>query len=140
MTAFQVYVSFSEAESQILELYMDLATTREDEVTEQGGLGFLDSTKSMLQIDLLLTPKPAATPTATHGTTGGAMPRRGRAGGRAAHRQPQAQEDVVGVQVQQDLSALKGRKGDTGKSRASSGKSHRSHTGSVLWRSRYIRS
>ena len=117
---------------------MDLASTREDAVTEQGGLGFLDSTKSVLQIDLLLTLKPADTPIATHEATGGRKPRRGRAGGRAAHRQPQAQEDVVGVQVQQDLSALKGRKGDTGKLRASPGKPHRSHTGSVLWRSRYM--
>jgi hypothetical protein len=96
---------------------MDLASTDEDDVTGQGGLGFLDSSQAVLQLDLVLKAETTKAPIQLQGETQTSKHKRGRHGARAAVKMQQAQEIHVEVQVQQDLSALKGRKGDTGESR-----------------------
>lgn len=116
---------------------MDLATTSpESRPTTSSGLGFLDSTKSVLELELILSPSPVGGSrrdrlglldgssvvdgTATPSTNG-----KGRQKGSALRKSREKEKDtdkekgkekevVIGVKVQQDLTALKGRKGDTG--------------------------
>ena len=95
---------------------MGLATTDESESdsVQQGGLGFLDPSKAVLQLDIVL--KPDVTELPMQFGTAPPRPRRerGRLGGRIEKKTLVAKEVAFGIQVQQDLSALKGRKGDTG--------------------------
>ncbi|KAI9639572.1 uncharacterized protein MKK02DRAFT_39888 [Dioszegia hungarica] len=103
-----------DADEEIMELYMTLSTitsTSEDLGESTGGLGYLDATQSILQLDLeLVPPMKGAVPKAAKG-------RSRRTNGAATSRE---EAMVVSVQLQQDLHTLKTSKGDTG---------------SVLWRS-----
>lgn len=110
-----------------MELYMDLATTApESNSTQSLGLGFLDSTKSILELELVLSPdKISAYDQATSSTAeGSALQSRKKLSSGRANKTPQRwnrkgaeeKELVLSVKLQQDLAALKGRKGDTGES------------------------
>lgn len=83
-----------------MELYMNLATASPEVETAAGGLGFLDGSKPVLEMDLVIQPP-------QEGSSGGQL-RRGKAA------KPAVKEVVVPLVVQQDLTALKGRRGDTG--------------------------
>ncbi len=80
-----------------------------DSSSSAGGLGFFDSTKPILEIELDLLP---ASTTLTDPV--------GKRGGNGAKRSSKAEIDERGkvqsinVTLQQDLGALKSRKGDTG--------------------------
>jgi hypothetical protein len=123
--------------SQIMELYMDLASVSSssaDDAPDSGGLGFLDSTKSAIEIDWELSPgvhevdsgivetrgEDAASTSGIASRAGGAGSgsRRRTTGARAVKRTRPNPAPARSVQVratiQQDLGALKGRKGDTG--------------------------
>ncbi|RSH80770.1 hypothetical protein EHS25_007106 [Saitozyma podzolica] len=136
-------VLVEDADEEIMELYMDLASVSSssaDDAPDSGGLGFLDSTKSAIEIDWELSPgvhevdsgivetrgEDAASTSGIASRAGGAGSgsRRRTTGARAVKRTRPNPAPVRSVQVratiQQDLGALKGRKGDTG---------------SVLWRS-----
>lgn len=86
---------------QIMELYMRLATASPEAETAAGGLGFLDGSKPLLEMDLVIQP-----PQQSSG--GGGPQRRGKAP------KTSVKEVMIPLVVQQDLTALKGRKGDTG--------------------------
>lgn len=90
---------------------MNLATTGEDDETDKGGLGFLDSAQSILDIELVLTPPPKLD---TSFSTNGPSSTGKRTRIKESKGPKGAQEVRISVQVQQDLTALKGRKGDTG--------------------------
>lgn len=96
---------------------MNLATTKEDDHVDKGGLGFLDSTQSVLDIELILTPPISPSETQLSGRTP-KISTGTRSKGRDAkgNKRVKGNEREIrgGVQVQQDLTALKGRKGDTG--------------------------
>ncbi|WVR04250.1 hypothetical protein IAU60_001250 [Kwoniella sp. DSM 27419] len=126
-------VIVEDADEEILELYMNLASTS-PEITargtsstpahnDQGGLGFLDSTQSILDLtlDLSSASASASTDLAAPGKSKGSG-RSGKKGksGTLSRMGAGAGVESVNVQIMQDLGALKGRKGDTG---------------SVLWRS-----
>ncbi|KAK1924505.1 hypothetical protein DB88DRAFT_490695 [Papiliotrema laurentii] len=102
-----------DADEEILELYMNLATTQETDEGHTGGLGFLDSTSSCLEMDVVLRP-----PTLDSGA--GTIPASSGRKRKGPKGKSEKEEVRLPVRVQQDLTALKGRKGDTG---------------SVLWRS-----
>ncbi|GFZ44261.1 hypothetical protein JCM24511_01983 [Saitozyma sp. JCM 24511] len=127
----------------IMELYMELASVSSssaDDAADSGGLGFLDSTKSAIDIDWELSPgvhevdsgiaetqgeDAASTSGGAHRAGGaGSGSRRRTTGARGLKRtlpNPAPARSVqVRATIQQDLGALKGRKGDAG---------------SVLWRS-----
>ncbi|WVF70393.1 hypothetical protein IAT40_005183 [Kwoniella sp. CBS 6097] len=134
-------------DEEIMELYMNLASTSPENrprtlgdaatVTDHadgeggsGGLGFLDSNSSILQLSIDLFP---LTPAVIDRKEARVQSEDKRSSGRskrgiqkadkraeAKGKGEGAQKQSVGVLIQQDLGALKGRKGDTG---------------SVLWRS-----
>lgn len=105
---------------------MNLASTSPEvggRNADSGGLGFLDSTKSILELSLDLTPD--STPTSSSaGDAGRSEPafavRKGRSGKSKSALGGSAGNgngvDSIEVRIQQDLGALKGRKGDTGES------------------------
>ncbi|WVQ83854.1 hypothetical protein IAT38_005998 [Cryptococcus sp. DSM 104549] len=109
-----------DADEEIMELYMNLASTAPDDTQgarsdDSGGLGFLDSTKSILELSLDVSPPASA-------DAGKDVPEPKKRRERGVRKEKAGGKGVESVQVkvQQDLTALKGRKGDTG---------------SVLWRS-----
>lgn len=82
-----------------------ITSTSEDLGESTGGLGYLDATQSILQLDLeLVPPMKGAVPKAAKG-------RSRRTNGAATSRE---EAMVVSVQLQQDLHTLKTSKGDTG--------------------------
>jgi len=95
---------------QILELYMNLASTGENDIPNTGGLGFLDSSSQILELEILLSPHVPVVDTATDAYDATYDGRKRRAGKKS----DKAKEVRIDVKVQQDLMALKGRKGDTG--------------------------
>ncbi|ORY23141.1 hypothetical protein BCR39DRAFT_550013 [Naematelia encephala] len=99
-----------------MEIYMSLASRLETDEPAASGLGFLDPTKPVLEIEFDLTLQKVEV--ANIKISG--RSRKG-AGGRS-HKELQDQGPIIFVKLQQDLGALKSRKGDTG---------------SVLWRSSY---
>lgn len=134
---------------------------------DSGGLGFLDSTKSAIEIDWELSPGVhevdsgiAETQGEDAASTSGEAHRPGGAGSGSRRRttgtrglkrtlpNPAPARSVqVRVTIQQDLGALKGRKGDTGERGGAPQRcSHRdgvgiallTAVGSVLWRSRWV--
>lgn len=143
-----------DADGEILELYMTLASIDSDNANDtgheapsaraaptrsrdgqgMGGLGFLDPTQPLLELELVLRPpvlpssgettNPApsvavAVPFPKSKPRSGAH-RRSAAASKSREALAPAREVVLPVIIQQDLSALKTRKGDTG---------------SVVWRS-----
>ncbi|OCF40230.1 hypothetical protein I317_05987 [Kwoniella heveanensis CBS 569] len=131
-------------DEEIMELYMNLASTSPEirvqslvdhgngkanapSDGDSGGLGFLDSNSSILDISIDLLQSASAVPSATakdhpmgdKKSTGSRSKRGGVKAEKRIERKSKAVESVE-VLIQQDLGALKGRKGDTG---------------SVLWRS-----
>ena len=123
--------------SQILELYMALANTSPDVSTahgpgkasdlDSGGLGFLDSSKTLLEFSWDLSPSttPELPPNPTTAFLATSSPMSGTSNGNGARkrRPTRRKEDRsihVEVNLQQDLNMLKATRGDTG---------------SVLWRS-----
>ncbi|WWD08174.1 hypothetical protein V865_006285 [Kwoniella europaea PYCC6329] len=115
-------VLVEDADEEIMELYMSLASTS-PETTEltiddnSGGLGFLNSNESILEITIDLTP-PLPLSSSNVPVNGGSVHKRER-GQKKKPPQNRSVDNVV-VKVQQDLGMLKSKKGDTG---------------SVLWRS-----
>jgi hypothetical protein len=115
-----------------MELYMDLATTTSESVsTTPLGLGFLDLNSSMLELDLLISPRRPPSTGSTNDTSGLTDSRSLKVVGKgASHRVSKSrgttkdekrrggggggEEIAISVKLQQDLAALKGRKGDTG--------------------------
>ena len=91
-----------DAHEEIFELYMELAGSSTGDDT--GGLGYMDGKEPLLDIELVLDPP-------KHERDSFSKPKR---------KEKTPKSIVVNAKVQQDLTALKGRKGDTG---------------SVLWRS-----
>ena len=89
---------------------MNLASTNEDGIPDTGGLGFLDSSSQILELEILLSPHVATADPTVPSYAGGYDGRKRRTGKKEA----QAREMRIEVKVQQDLMALKGRKGDTG--------------------------
>lgn len=89
---------------------MQLATVSQETEEKAGGLGFLDGSKQLLELDLVISaePTPPVTPPSAAGTG-----RKGKGG------KPEVKDVVIPLVVQQDLSALKGRRGDTGEIRSS---------------------
>ncbi|WVN88817.1 uncharacterized protein L203_104031 [Cryptococcus depauperatus CBS 7841] len=112
-------VVVEDADEEIMELYMNLASISEGEGVGQSliGLGFLDSTQSVLKLSLELAPPlDVITRNASQNQVVKSKGRKQRV------KKLQDESRVLGIDVQihQDLTALKGRKGETG---------------SVLWRS-----
>jgi hypothetical protein len=134
------FASQSLTKFQVMELYMDLASVSSssaDDTPDSGGLGFLDSTKSAIEIEWELSPgvqevDRGVLKTQGEDTTGGTSgasgasgaggasggSRRRTTGTRSLKRtlpNPTPPRSVpVRATIQQDLGALKGRKGDTG--------------------------
>ncbi|KAK6904237.1 hypothetical protein I203_107753 [Kwoniella mangroviensis CBS 8507] len=112
-------VLVEDADEEIMELYMSLASTSPETTKlaiddDSGGLGFLNSNESILEITIDLTsPPPFNVP-----VNGGSVNLKER-GQKKKPPQNRSVDNVV-VRVQQDLGMLKSQKGDTG---------------SVLWRS-----
>ena len=122
-------------DEQILELYMDLASTKDGDDSSRGtgGLGFLDSSSSFLELELILTPKKELLEVSNDKGLRGSTSAKSKKG----VKKDAAKEEVrLNVQIQQDLMALKGRKGDTGMSLLIL-YTFLLTRGSVLWRSRY---
>ncbi|KAK8846569.1 hypothetical protein IAR55_005655 [Kwoniella newhampshirensis] len=119
-------VIVTDPDEEILELYMNLASTSPEigpHQTDSGGLGFLDSTSSTLDLSLDLTPETGSgSSEAISGKTSTDVPiGHGRRGKNKNSRKVEDKSvDSVEVRIQQDIGMLKGRGGDTG---------------SVLWRS-----
>ncbi|WVQ68750.1 uncharacterized protein L199_006959 [Kwoniella botswanensis] len=112
-------VLVEDADEEIMELYMSLAsaspeTTKLAIDDNSGGLGFLNSNESILEITIDLTPLPPFDVP----VNGSSVHKRER-GQKKKPPQNRSVDNVV-VKVQQDLGMLKSQKGDTG---------------SVLWRS-----
>ena len=109
---------------------MDLATTTSESVsTTPLGLGFLDSNSSMLELDLVISPRDRPSTGSANDILGLTDSRPLKVAGRgASHRVSKSrgtkkdekrqggggEEVAISVKLQQDLAALKGRKGDTG--------------------------
>lgn len=109
----------SDADEEVMELYMMLASSEDsDETTEKGGLGFIDSSHSHLPIVLELA-QPVTSPPLSPPVSPPPGHRRSR---HVSGKKATAPDTTVRIELEllQDLTALKGRKGDTG---------------SVLWRS-----
>ncbi|WWD00081.1 hypothetical protein V866_006989 [Kwoniella sp. B9012] len=112
-------VLVEDADEEIMELYMSLASSSPEKTKlaiddNSGGLGFLNSNESILEISIDLTPPPAFNVPVNDA---GVHKRE-----RGQKKKPPRNRSVdnVVVKVQQDLGMLKSQKGDTG---------------SVLWRS-----
>ena len=129
---------------------MNLASTSNQDENKRipnalpSGLGFLDSTKSTLDVEIVLTPD---IPPLEHMESVGddlgkstliSVPARRRRKVYKRTKEVEVQEVKVSVKVQQDLNALKGRKGDTGGSSPYSVIDIDEVLGSVLWRSRFV--
>ncbi|WWC58955.1 uncharacterized protein I303_101500 [Kwoniella dejecticola CBS 10117] len=118
-------VLVEDADEEIMEIYMSVASTSPEirtQDTDSGGLGFLNSNESILDITIDLSPP---LPPSSIGSTGfvDGSKRGIKKKVRSPLPQPQSGKkgmESVTVQIQQDLGMLKGQKGDTG---------------SVLWRS-----
>ena len=89
---------------------MNLATTGENDIPDTGGLGFLDSSLQILELEIVLVPEVVVVDPGAATYTGGYDGRKRRAG----RKDERVKEVRLEVKVQQDLMALKGRKGDTG--------------------------
>jgi hypothetical protein len=89
---------------------MNLATTGENDSPDTGGLGFLDSSSQILELEIVLAPEVVVSDPAVATFTGAYDGRKRRPG----KKDERAKEIRLEVKVQQDLMALKGRKGDTG--------------------------
>ena len=114
-------VVVEDADEEVMELYMELATTGQMEQTEhKGGLGFIDSSLSTLPVVLELDP-PVASPSPSSPPDSSPSAHRRSKHSRGKKNSTKDTGITVEVEIHQDLTALKGRKGDTG---------------SVLWRSR----
>jgi hypothetical protein len=100
---------------------MNLAGTDDHALfNQQGGLGFLDSTRSILDIELFLTPHNSLAPASP--SSHSSRRAKGRASKDAKSAPKENNKEIkIAVQVQQDLAALKGRRGDTGESYAAWG-------------------
>nr|XP_031858685.1 uncharacterized protein CI109_005920 [Kwoniella shandongensis]KAA5525757.1 hypothetical protein CI109_005920 [Kwoniella shandongensis] len=118
-------VVVTDPDEEILELYMNLASTSPQlgpRDTDTGGLGFLDSSSSILELAIDLTPT-LPSDFSEAGPSSGSVVGLGDKGKRGKKRTAKVEEkgvESVEVKIQQDLGMLKGRGGDTG---------------SVLWRS-----
>jgi hypothetical protein len=117
-----------DADEEIMELYMSLATTSKEDngggnQDLGGGLGFLDSNKSLLEFEFILTSAPADASGGPAGTGSRLNKGVGGRSGKRVARGKAEQEVRVVAQLQQDLNLLKAAGGDTG---------------SVLWRSRWV--
>jgi hypothetical protein len=122
-----------------MELYMNLASTPSDE-DNTGGLGSLDSSKPIIELELILRPS-------QNGVGGDAGVGRGQGSEvkvkrnqRKDGKAKKMDEIVLRVVVVQDLESLKGRKGDTGESLFPLQTTVDTDfgIGSVLWRSRCV--
>ncbi|WWC67457.1 uncharacterized protein I206_101365 [Kwoniella pini CBS 10737] len=115
-------VLVEDADVEIMELYMSLASTSPEiksQDKDSGGLGFLSSNDSILNINIDLTPPVLPTSEATAVSDGNKRGMKKKAKISSGGESKKIVESV-NVQIQQDLGMLKGRGGDTG---------------SVLWRS-----
>ena len=118
----------------------DTAGRSHDEPPQDtGGLGFFDRTKAVLEIELEIPPPTSSL--VDDPISRGRNERRRRSHGKMAEKRAR----VISVRLQQDLGALKSRKGDTGESGFSLGiwallglVIDYLVIGSVLWRSRCI--
>lgn len=98
---------------------------------EETGLGYLDSSKAILELEMEIKPLEEPANTSEGSQT---VKRRGRKKAVDGVRSV-----VIPISIQQDLGMLKGRTGDTGKHTASfipENEKADPNAGSVLWRSR----
>ncbi len=104
---------------------MRLATASPEVETAAGGLGFLDGSKPLLEMDLVIEPPQQSSGGGGH-QKGGKAPK------------ASVKEVLIPLVVQQDLTALKGRKGDTGELSHVVSMIDSQTRRSVLWRSRWV--
>lgn len=95
---------------QIAELYMALAG-----LPSETGLGYLDTTKSVLELEMELSGGPEAAPTDLPSSQ---STRRSRQVSKKSGSVTLERVKSIPVTIHQDLGMLKGRKGDTGESPA----------------------
>lgn len=94
---------------QIFDLYSALAS---QSPRDKSGLGFIDSTKDVLEIELRIEPGPSVDPAQLQSLS--------RAGKRGHGRRGKEKEKLAGLDIHaelaQDVGALRNRSGDTGES------------------------
>ncbi|WWC87374.1 uncharacterized protein L201_002263 [Kwoniella dendrophila CBS 6074] len=119
-------VLVEDADEEIMELYMSLASTspeltskgEDSKNNDSGGLGFLSATDSILELSIDLAPPSSSFPISS--TMNHSSSKRGSRKAKLGVPSGKREVESVNVKIQQDIGMLKGQKGDTG---------------SVLWRS-----